>query len=251
MINSGAGTLNLLELSNEITRRRLESSTPFIVLNMASSLDGKIAARHGKRLQISTEDDFRRVHNLRNEMDAILVGTETLLKDDPRLLVKEKYVQGKMSHPARVVLDARGRVSPEKRVFIDDVPVFVATTYDGFQKQQERFEGLEHVVVVGSSVDKDGKLDLSELFHSLGRYGVRSILVEGGSKIFSYLIRNDCFDVLTIFFRSCFIGGMKTQSIIGGPTATNIGEVIHMASPIYVPMKEGMLVAFFSEQIKV
>ena len=67
---------------------------PYVIINCTSSVDGKIALVGKKPLKISNEEDFERVHHLRNECDAILVGIETVLYDNPKLTVKEQFVQG-------------------------------------------------------------------------------------------------------------------------------------------------------------
>src|SRR2546430_5282518 len=77
---------------------------PHVIINAAMSVDGKIALSDGKAVRLSNEEDLRRVHRLRAEADAILVGVGTVLMDDPKLTVKAKYAKGR--NPLRVVLDS-------------------------------------------------------------------------------------------------------------------------------------------------
>ena len=86
---------------------------PRVIINAAMSVDGKIALADGHGVRISNEEDLRRVHELRAEIDAILVGIGTVLKDDPKLTVKAEYATGR--NPLRVVLDSGGRTPPDQR----------------------------------------------------------------------------------------------------------------------------------------
>ncbi|HDH81938.1 MAG TPA: 5-amino-6-(5-phosphoribosylamino)uracil reductase, partial [Thermoplasmatales archaeon] len=89
---------------------------PFVIVNCAMSIDGKIAFPDRKQAKISNDEDMARVHKLRDECDAVLVGIGTVLSDNPKLTVKEKYVQNP-SNPLRVVLDSNFRTPRDAEVF--------------------------------------------------------------------------------------------------------------------------------------
>ena len=83
---------------------------PYIILNCAASVDGKIALPNRQKLRLSNEEDFSRVHSLRSECDAIIVGIDTIILDDPSLTINQKYSGGK--NPVRIILDTNYR-TPE------------------------------------------------------------------------------------------------------------------------------------------
>ena len=91
---------------------------PHVTINCAMSADGKIALPNRKQLRISCDEDIKRMYNLRNEVDAVLVGIETILSDDPKLTVKEKYVKN-LKQPLRVVLDSTCK-TPKDALVLND-----------------------------------------------------------------------------------------------------------------------------------
>ena len=88
---------------------------PYVVINCAMSADGKIASPSGKQMRISCDKDIRRMYELRNESDAVLVGINTVLNDDPKLTVKNKYIKNP-KQPIRVVLDTKCRTPSDALV---------------------------------------------------------------------------------------------------------------------------------------
>src|SRR5512136_1773557 len=88
---------------------------PYVIINCAMSADGKIASPMRKQMQISCDEDIKRMYRLRNECDTVLVGVGTILTDNPKLTVKEKYVKHPRQ-PLRVVLDSKGRTPPHALV---------------------------------------------------------------------------------------------------------------------------------------
>jgi 2,5-diamino-6-(ribosylamino)-4(3H)-pyrimidinone 5'-phosphate reductase len=101
---------------------------PKVIVNCAMSADGKIASRLRKQTRLSDEKDMARVHRLRNECGAIVVGIGTVLADDPTLLVKKKYIEGKVRQPARIVLDSRCRIPKGAKVLTGSAKTIVAVT---------------------------------------------------------------------------------------------------------------------------
>lgn len=231
----------------ELTVKRQER--PFIMVNVAASMDGKIALKGGKRIRLSTEEDFARVHRLRNGMDAILVGVNTVISDDPSLLVKERFVNGRPRHPVRIVLDSTGKLPSSSRVLNDDAPTLIAVG-NGSRPRDDRagndgnIPGPDRVEV---PVDDSGLLDLAFLFRLLYDRRIRSILIEGGSRVISYILGRGYYDVFTIFYRNVVIGGIEAPSIAGLPGARNKEEAISLGPPDLTPMKDGFVVTFRNE----
>ena len=105
---------------------------PKILVNVAMSADGKIALPNRTEVKISGAEDFKRVHELRDRVDAIVVGIGTVLADDPKLTVKEKYVE-EPDHPLKVVLDSKAR-TPDDAQLYDKGEFLIATTESADKK---------------------------------------------------------------------------------------------------------------------
>jgi len=114
------------ERLNEAFATHVRTGLPFVVLKMAATLDGKVAARDGSSRWITGREARAEVHRMRAAADAVLVGAGTALADDPSLTVRDPEYRGRPV--LRVLADARGRVRPTARLFSDDAPTLVATT---------------------------------------------------------------------------------------------------------------------------
>ena len=171
--------------------------TPYIALKLALSLDGYIGIRGGVRTQITGLDAEREVHRLRTGFDAILIGTETLRVDNPRLTVR-MAPHGRRP-VRRLVLDARAELPSDAAIF-DDVelnPLHIFTYQDASESEITRLESLgAHVHSVPKT---DLGLDLESVMGVVQELGVESILCEGGAKLASSLIRKDLVQRLYLF----------------------------------------------------
>ena len=147
---------------------------PRVVVNCAMSADGKIALSSRRQTRISSDADMARVHRLRNGCDAILVGVETVLGDDPGLLVKAKFVK-KVRQPLRVILDSRGRTPPNAKAVSPDGRTLIAVAGNS---STNRWGPNVEVVPAGPGP----KVSIPVLLEELGRRGIRSVLVEGGGE---------------------------------------------------------------------
>lgn len=186
-----------------------------VVINCAMSADGKIALRTRKQTKISNEDDKKRVHQLRNRSDAILVGIETVISDDPKLTVNKKYVRNP-KNPIRIVLDSDGRTPLNALVLNGAAPTLIVTN----EKCRKKFPNAETV--------RCGKkdVDLTKLMTLLEKRGVRTLLVEGGSKVIWSFLRSKIADEVNIFVGSMVIGGDESPTAAGGEGAENERAIV-------------------------
>ncbi|MCD6276426.1 MAG: 2,5-diamino-6-(ribosylamino)-4(3H)-pyrimidinone 5'-phosphate reductase [Thermoplasmata archaeon] len=189
---------------------------PRIIINAAMSVDGKIALRGGKRIKISDEEDFRRVHELRNSVDAILVGINTVILDNPKLLVKERYVKSPRN-PVRVVLDSHLRIPEDARVLDGNAPTIIITTEDA----RERKLNAE-IIKCGK-----GRVDLKCAMEKLYSLGIRSVLVEGGGTVIYSFLKEKLVDEISVFVGSIIIGG-DAPTLAEGLGASSEDELIHL-----------------------
>jgi 2,5-diamino-6-(ribosylamino)-4(3H)-pyrimidinone 5'-phosphate reductase len=183
---------------------------PRVIINCAMSADGKIASPTRKQMRISCDEDIERMYRLRNDCDAVLVGIGTILTDDPKLTVKEKYVKHP-KQPLRIVLDSKGR-TPVHALVLNDVSKTLIITAKG---EEKTYKG-SHIEVVGCKTDRKGFIDVKCALDFLYRKDVRTLLVEGGGTIIWNFLKNKVVDDLYIFIGSCIIGGKETPTVAEG-----------------------------------
>jgi len=188
-----------------------------IVVNCAMSADGKIALKTRRQTKISNEEDKRRVHQLRNSSDAILVGIETVISDDPKLTVNGKYVK-RPRKPLRVVLDSAGR-TPKKALVLNGVaPTLIVTN----NKCHKKFPNAETIRCGNKEVD------LKRLMSVLEKRGVKKLLVEGGSKVIWSFLESRLADEVQLFVGSMAIGGECAPTPAGGTGAETEKSIISL-----------------------
>lgn len=198
------------------------------------SIDGKIALANRKQTRISNEEDMKRVYKLRHECDAVLVGIGTVLNDDPKLTVKEKYVKNP-SQPLRIVLDSHFRTPKNAEVMSKNAPTLIVTTCTQFKK-----ENIE-VIKCGEK-----KVDLKKLMDILYKRGVKRLLVEGGETVIWEFLKNHLVDELSIFIAPIIIGGKNSPTLAGGEGASLPEEIIRMKLVESKKLGDGILLKFYS-----
>jgi len=179
------------------------------------SADGKIASPTRKQIRISSDEDIKRMHQLRNKCDAVLVGIGTILADDPKLTVKKKYVKNP-KQPLRVILDSKGRTPANALVLNNTSKTLIITA-----KGKEKTYPGSHIEVVSCKIDKNRLIDVKSVLDLLYRKGVRTLLVEGGGTIIWNFLKNRVVDDFFIFIGSCIIGGKETPTVADGEGITS------------------------------
>ena len=205
---------------------------PRVIINAAMSVDGKIALSDGKGVRLSNEEDARRVHRMRSEVDAILVGVGTVLMDDPKLTINPQYASGR--NPLRVVLDTDGKTPEHANVLDGRAPTLIVTSDDC-----ERIFPRADVLRCG----KDD-VDLALLLGRLGQRGVRTLLVEGGSTVISSFLRHGLADELKVFVSSRVLGGHSAPTLAGGQGAATLEEAIRLRLDRAERLGDGILLEY-------
>jgi diaminohydroxyphosphoribosylaminopyrimidine deaminase / 5-amino-6-(5-phosphoribosylamino)uracil reductase len=206
---------------NEAFSKYILKGTPFIILKAAATLDGKTATRTGDSKWISGEESRRRVHQLRNQVDGIVVGIDTVREDNPLLTAR---VRGGRD-PLRIVLDSRLRVREDARIMEGDPSrVILATTKVAPRAKVKRLEERGARVLILPA--KEGRVDLQSLAARLGTMGIMSLMVEGGSRVNGAFLDAGLIDKVVLFVAPKLIGDAQAPGIFGGKGVATIEEAM-------------------------
>ncbi len=185
---------------NEYYVKYIKTKKPFVILKVAMSLDGKIATATGESKYITGKDARKYVHQIRSNVDAVMVGINTVIKDDPKLTPRE--VKGK--DPIKIVVDSTLKIPMSKNLLKDPLKLIVATTNKANKKKVKQLQQKGVKVIVTPS--KKGRVDLQELMKMLGRHEVSSIMIEGGSELNASAISEGIADKILLFSAPKLIG---------------------------------------------
>jgi len=202
---------------NEKYIKFISKGVPWVTLKAAQTLDGRIADINGNSKWITSEASRKEVHRLRASHDAVLVGAGTVIKDNPGLDVR--HVRGKQ--PVKVIIDENLDSDVDSKVYSDEVgKTIIFTAVDG--KNDNMAFLIDKGIEVVSYENRAG-VDIEWLLSKLGSYGISSLLVEGGSQIFSSFLRAGKVDRYIIFINSSFLGnGVETFRSEGFPVADRL-----------------------------
>ena len=188
---------------NEIFFHYMETGLPFVTVKYAQTFDGRIATANGQSQWISSEAARKFAHQLRADHDAILVGAQTVIQDNPELTVR--HVRGR--NPLRVVVDSGLRIPSPAKILQNQssAKTLIATikTADDPQFSRIAASGIEIITV---DADNQGKVDLKKLLKILSARGISSVLVEGGAQIITSVLKNDLADRLVAIIAPKIIG---------------------------------------------
>jgi diaminohydroxyphosphoribosylaminopyrimidine deaminase/5-amino-6-(5-phosphoribosylamino)uracil reductase len=186
--------------------QRIRLGRPLVTLKLATSLDGRIATASGESRWITGPPARERAHLLRATHDAILVGTDTVLADDPQLTCRLPGLAGRS--PVRIVIDRQLRIPPTARIIAEaqQVPTWVVTlpTADPGRQQFLRDAAVE---VIAAEPDSAGMIDLPAALELLGKRGLTRLLVEGGGRLAAALLRAQLVDRLVWLHAPVLLGG--------------------------------------------
>ncbi|MFC1489021.1 bifunctional diaminohydroxyphosphoribosylaminopyrimidine deaminase/5-amino-6-(5-phosphoribosylamino)uracil reductase RibD, partial [Thermodesulfobacteriota bacterium] len=194
---------------NEVFIKYARTKRPFVILKCAATLDGRIATRTGDSKWISGEASRAFVHRLRHAVDAIMVGINTVKKDDPKLTTRlsDDTVEINGLDPTRIVLDTRLSISEDAKVLqlFSDSDTIIITGNSVSEDKKNRIE-KRGSRVVESSV-KDGLIELGPLMDRLGALGITSLLIEGGSRVIASALSAGIVDKINFFYAPKILGG--------------------------------------------
>ena len=206
---------------------------PYTILNCASSADGKIALPNKRKIELSNTEDFKRVHDLRSKCDAIIVGINTVIEDNPNLTVNGKYSSG--SNPIRVILDTNYRTPKNSNILNDESETIIVI---GDKTADRKLPNVK-ILRCGNK-----EVNLEKLLNHLKELNVKNILVEGGETVLWSFLEKKLFNELNIFVSSVIIGGKNTPSIAGGKGFLDKRNILNLELKKFKQMGNGILLTY-------
>ena len=187
----------------------MEKSNPYVILSAAISIDGKISTIAGDS-KLSSKEDHTRLHKLRSKVDAILIGKNTLLHDDPLLTVR--YTKGK--NPIRIILDSKGTIPINSKIIktSNKIPTIIAVSKKISKISLLKLKKLPIEIIIAG----ENSVNLKLLMKKLSNKKIKTVLVEGGGNVNWEFIKNNLFNELIITLSPYLIGGNDATSFVEG-----------------------------------
>lgn len=208
---------------NEVFNKFIVQKTPFVTLKSAITLDGKIASYTSDSRWITSAEAREDVHMLRNQNAAILVGVNTVIKDDPQLTTR--LPNGK--NPIRVIMDSTLRLPPEAKVVTDgEAPTWVFTSKS---YESERRKVLEAAGVKVFETRQTDRVDPSEVLQVLGEQLISSLLIEGGSEINGSFFEKKLVDKVITYVAPKLIGGRNAPTFLAGTGLEKMSDAVELS----------------------
>jgi len=237
-IRTGVGLLEKeAQALNRIFVTWMTAGRPFVTVKVAQSLDGKIATRTGSSRWISGPAARAWVHRLRGQVDAILVGVETVLKDDPRLTVR---LGARRASPIKIILDSHLRTPASSRIFASRTPVIIATTARvSIQREKKlREAGAEILRLPG----RNSRVNLRPLLRQLAKREISHLLIEGGGEAIASAFEASAVDRLACIIAHTIIGGRDAPTAVEGTGVTSLNAAVRLRNVHVHPLGKDLLV---------
>ncbi|PGM55472.1 bifunctional diaminohydroxyphosphoribosylaminopyrimidine deaminase/5-amino-6-(5-phosphoribosylamino)uracil reductase RibD [Bacillus sp. AFS053548] len=207
---------------NEVFNKYIVKNIPFVVMKSASTLDGKIATHSSDSKWITSAEARNDVHQLRNEIGAILVGVNTVLKDNPELTTR--IPNGR--NPVRVILDSTLKIPLESKVVTDQqAETWIFTSQKHSEQKRSELESLGVKVFVTSDLNR---VDLNEMLKILGEHSISSLLVEGGGEVNASFMNQNLVDKVIVYLAPKLIGGKNAPTFLEGTGLDKMGQAIEL-----------------------
>ncbi|WP_410983731.1 bifunctional diaminohydroxyphosphoribosylaminopyrimidine deaminase/5-amino-6-(5-phosphoribosylamino)uracil reductase RibD [Bacillus cereus] len=200
----------------------MKTKQPFVTIKTAMSLDGKIATATGESKWITGEDARGDVHQYRHTHDAILVGVNTVIADDPSLTTR---LPNGGKHPIRIILDTHLRMPLSSRVITDGIaPTWIIIGKDVQKEKVARYESQ------GTSVlqMQTSQIEIRDLLLLLGEKQILSLFVEGGQSIHASFLETKCFNEIVTYISPKLIGGKDAPTMFGGTGFNKLQDALSL-----------------------
>lgn len=210
------------EKMNETFNKYITMQRPFITLKSGITLDGKVASHTFSSKWVTSEEARRDVHQLRSENMGILVGINTVLKDNPSLT--SRIPNGR--NPIRIVMDSHLKIPLDYQLITDNQAetwIFTSQDYDKKKRQKLEESGVSIFVT-----NHPTSVNAMEVVHQLGELGVSSVLLEGGGNINASFLKNEIIDKVILYVAPKLIGGKGAPSFLEGTGIAEMQEAIEL-----------------------
>lgn len=225
----------------------ITTGRPYVIAKFAASLDGKIATSTGESQWITGSVARQRGHTLRQACDAIAVGVNTVIADDPSLTTRLPWLDAP-SHPHRFVLDSTGRAPLSARVFSRELPgqTTVATT-NAMSPDRRKALVQQNVAILDLSTtcpDKAAKEQVcpQALLRAMGQQQIMSLVVEGGSQLLGSFLYAGLIDEVWAFIAPMIIGGTGAPGPVGGEGIAGLAQALRLAECQVEPLAGDLLI---------
>ncbi|AEK20369.1 hypothetical protein MMMIC1C10_03790 [Methanococcus maripaludis] len=214
---------------------------PFVISNVGMTLDGKLATIENDS-RISGENDLKRVHEIRKEVDAIMVGIGTVLKDDPRLTVHKINASPK-DNPLRIVVDSNLKIPLTARVLNKDAKTIIATTTPISDEKEEKIRKLNEmgIIVLQAGVQK---VDLRKIMNEIYKMGINKILLEGGGTLNWGMFKENLINEVRVYIAPKVFGGASSPTYVDGNGFKNVEECTKLELKNYYPLDDGIVLEY-------
>lgn len=209
---------------NEKYVKYMTTGMPFTLLKSAVSLDGKICANTGDSKWISSEGSRDYARRLRAKFDAVLVGVNTVLKDDPEIVSSNKCQVSSQKIPYKIVVDSRLRIPLKAKILKRPEEVIIATTKKALKSKARLLEKLG--VKILAVKEKNGKVDLKALMKELAGMEITSVFIEGGGEINASALGSGIVDKVLFFIAPKIIGGRNAKTAVEGNGILRVARAI-------------------------
>ena len=210
------------ESLNEIFVHYISNQTPYMIYKAAMSLDGKTAAVGGHSQWITGETARKHVHEFRHRVSAVMVGIETVLKDDPLLTVR--HIDSVTFQPYRIVADSKGRIPLDAKMVTDQWAhrTIIATTEKMSHTKEQQLKELGVVVIRTDLLNN--RVHLVQLMKMLGKMEIDSILLEGGSALAADALKLNLINRVMFYIAPKLIGGSHAPGVLAGDGIISVND---------------------------
>lgn len=208
---------------NEVFNKFIVEKKPFVTMKSGITLDGKIATHTSDSKWITSEDARYDVHLLRNENMAILVGVNTVLKDDPELTAR--IPNGR--NPIRVILDSTLKIPLDAKVVVDQLAETWIFTSQNYDKEKEKT--LESLGVRVFQTNGADRVDVEDVVQILGEQLVSSVFIEGGGAVNASFLEHKLIDKVVLYIAPKLVGGQLAPSFLGGTGVEKMRDAVELA----------------------
>jgi diaminohydroxyphosphoribosylaminopyrimidine deaminase / 5-amino-6-(5-phosphoribosylamino)uracil reductase len=232
---------------NESFLKYITTGMPFVVLKAAATLDGRIATRTGDSKWITCPESRRFAHRLRADADAVMVGSGTVLADDPQLTVRLGRKAARQ--PLRVIVDGRLRTPLSSRMVQPEYAagtLLVTSVCKAATPKTRKLQALG-IRVLGCP-QKSGRIDMRRLLKKLAAGGIASVLIEGGAELAASALADGIVDKVYVFYAPKILGGRQALGMIGGKGCSRIAEAVNIVDLRLRRIKNDILIEGYVEK---